>query len=1019
MKSFKTLLLFLFIITTGSSAPAQTGYDIKWFTDDSGLPQNSIKSIFKDKYGYIWLSTESGLVRFDGTDFKIFNSENTPAISHNRMWFFDGNIKTDSIYTVSYENLLLITQRQVKKVPDSLHHFLNRKSFGIEVEFSNYDAHSSHLNYLPSNPIYQIYPHESGYFSVSTDSIWEYDKNNRLKHNYGFSFAETSQAFLFSNDLYILNNKQDLFLLKNGNIYPISFDRNLSGNNKTIYKNNTSNQIFLKINNNLYLIESIRNGKTKTRLLLEDFKFGGSRITSVFFDTDNDILYLGSATLGLCVVKKHKFSNLMLRNQRYNVEYGLGGWDEFTTISATGLVIRDKKIIAEIDAFSIADDYNILIDKNKNAWMKGYKTVYFFQRNNGFDYRLKDSWDFNEPLSTLYMRDNGMLWIGTLNHGYLEKGVLYSINTNEDIFIPKKILDADFDISVIEEIDKENFLFGSKKGAHKAKIIDGKPEEITRIIDSADIRSIYKDKNSFWITSYDKGIFLYKDEKVTSFPLDKNKYLATSHCIVEDKNGYFWITTNKGIFQVQKKTLLDYADKKTTEVYYQYYDKRYGFHGNEFNGGGYPCGVILENGDVYFPSLTGIVAFSSSETDHNNAEYDIYIDEVEVDGIRHSFFNDTITIDRNFERIKFFISSPFYGHPYNIKMEIELNGSEKQNWTPVDNDQSISYTSLPPGIYTLTARKLSGLGLDYRYKSITIIIPPAFWQTLWFKTLLLLLLIGLIFLTIHLRTKYVENENLLLEKEVEIHTKQLKAAVKSLTIAKGNLKKQVWFQKNMISSISHDLKTPMKYLEMTSKHIYENYETSKGEEYENIELIYNSSSQMVHFIDKLLIYARANISEITDTFEIFNLYNTVQECISFFTLAASSHSNVIYNNISKGLDIKSNKQLLKIVIQNLIDNAIKNTSKGTIRIDAYLTKSEILITVEDNGKGIPKKELNLYKGLFAGKSGTKKVKKVNGLGLKIIRELLVILKGEITVDSIEGKGTIFTLSLSRKDSYHS
>src|SRR5690606_40213251 len=99
------------------------------------------------------------------------------------------------------------------------------------------------------------------------------------------------------------------------------------------------------------------------------------------------------------------------------------------------------------------------------------------------------------------------------------------------------------------------------------------------------------------------------NNKVTSFPLDKNKYLATSHCIVEDQRGYFWITTNKGLFQVKKEKLYAYADGKTENVYYQYYDKSYGLLSSEFNGGCYPCGIKLHN-KIDFPSYSELVSFN-------------------------------------------------------------------------------------------------------------------------------------------------------------------------------------------------------------------------------------------------------------------------------------------------------------------------------------------------------------------------------------------------------------------------
>ncbi len=73
------LLLFLFIQLGFSQ---QSFYE-EWYSSDTDhLPQNSIKSITPDKYGFIWITTENGLVRFDGKEFKVFNDSNINIASN-------------------------------------------------------------------------------------------------------------------------------------------------------------------------------------------------------------------------------------------------------------------------------------------------------------------------------------------------------------------------------------------------------------------------------------------------------------------------------------------------------------------------------------------------------------------------------------------------------------------------------------------------------------------------------------------------------------------------------------------------------------------------------------------------------------------------------------------------------------------------------------------------------------------------------------------------------------------------
>src|SRR5690606_31651877 len=165
-----------------------------------------------------------------------------------------------------------------------------------------------------------------------------------------------------------------------------------------------------------------------------------------------------------------------------------------------------------------------------------------------------------------------------------------------------------------------------------------------------------------------------------------------------------------------------------------------------------------------------------------------------------------------------------------------------------------------------------------------------------------------------------------------------------------------------------------------------------------------------------LMYAKANTDDVSESFETFNLYDKVQECIAFFKLTAKSNNNIIYNNISKNIQVKLNTPLFMIIIQNLIDNALKNTFNGTITISAEV-KDKVFIFIEDNGKGMSNEQLLFYQNLFNSKTQKEENFKQKGLGFKLIRELLWVIKGKIILKSIEGKGTNFILILPTTENF--
>ena len=91
-----------------------------------------------------------------------------------------------------------------------------------------------------------------------------------------------------------------------------------------------------------------------------------------------------------------------------------------------------------------------------------------------------------------------------------------------------------------------------------------------------DIRSIYICKdNKVWVCTYSNGFSLFENGVFYKMPNDTNLFLTSAHGIIEDENNHFWISTNKGLIEVAKKSLLDYHKMKTP-IYYHNYDTKNG-----------------------------------------------------------------------------------------------------------------------------------------------------------------------------------------------------------------------------------------------------------------------------------------------------------------------------------------------------------------------------------------------------------------------------------------------------------
>lgn len=115
-KDLKQLYIIVFILVF-SGIQAHNNYFEEWYSaEKEDIPQNSIKSIAPDKYGFLWMSTENGLLRFYGIKVKVYNSSNT-NVKSNRFTYVSGNTENDSltVHTAHHLDSFIINQRTIKK----------------------------------------------------------------------------------------------------------------------------------------------------------------------------------------------------------------------------------------------------------------------------------------------------------------------------------------------------------------------------------------------------------------------------------------------------------------------------------------------------------------------------------------------------------------------------------------------------------------------------------------------------------------------------------------------------------------------------------------------------------------------------------------------------------------------------------------------------------------------------------------------------------------------------------------
>ncbi len=278
-----------------------------------------------------------------------------------------------------------------------------------------------------------------------------------------------------------------------------------------------------------------------------------------------------------------------------------------------------------------------------------------------------------------------------------------------------------------------------------------------------------------------------------------------------------------------------------------------------------------------------------------------------------------------------------------------------------------------------------------------------------------LVVLVIIFITTY-RNKTKANKQLTSQNEIIEHqSEELKVTIDQLQKSEKELEYLNKTKDKFFSIIAHDLKNPFNILIGYSDLLLNETDLKKQpEEFNKIVQSMNRTAEHSYsLLENLLAWARSQSGGLTVNFEKFNMAELINSNIEYYKEIASSKGINLFFKVEKQLHVLADKNMLNVILRNLIDNAVKFTVKDDrIDIISKMVDDKIKVSVCDSGKGISledQKKLFLIDSDFktkgtANESGT-------GLGLLLCKEFVNKNNGEIFVESEEGKGSIFTISL--------
>jgi signal transduction histidine kinase len=987
---------------------SQLGFRTFTYTTENGLPSNGIKGMqWDENTGFLWIATEAGISRFNGIDFTNFTRGNTNFITAERIRFMvrnrdnqirvadmDGNllavanntpyslVKQDTIssrYAKDWDYRLLgaaMTDRFL---------FVDSIPFAKRISFPFCDV-------LSITPMSALLFNQQG-------TILSVDMEKRVLFDLTKLGRDNLIGFLFNDKYYIQKrNKENLFLLDTKtNTTVLSSIKLPSKNAKIVWENGMQYPIALD-EKNAWVFKNSTNGPSFELICSALPNLG--LIKYVQYSQGRELLFLGTASRGFAVIKTNRIrqvKKLKADTKELSAYYSQWEFKPGTILTNEGHVIGDgataDQPIKGRFGFSIYEDGDSLVwysagKKNKignylTLLNRQNKTVKYFERIEIYNVFAQSRWQKN----ILIGNHKGL---GILQGDSLQLLFGASKNKNEESTA----------FSILEQ-SPGVFSMTSCSGWIIFNLTEKKADTLLKIPGYC-VRSQIKIGGYTFIGTYGKGIYVYKDGKIRQLPIDKNSFLLYTHCFVPDKYGFIWMSTNRGLFKAQATEMINAFEKGSSNVYYHYLGKNDGMDMTELNGGCSPCALRMKDGTISFPTMDGLLWVVPGQDNPLMPDGPLYIDKITVDEVEYS--STTIaknTLPTNFKSIQVYLGFSAWANTENIYIEYKLGDNPAwKTLTPAEGSV-IRLGSLPGGDYTLYIRKRNGFGAENYFQiSIPLRVNRPWYTYRLSYFLLAILLTGLIYLLSRFQNRRLIRRQRELERMVDAKTKDLKDQ-------NNILEKSNRINNRLISIISHDIITPLKFLHSAGKGLLKKRSELPDETQSEILNEIINTSQDLHLLSTNILnwikYQSENKRLIPEPIYAEEATNQI---IGLLTPMAREKDLKLINIIDPNILINQLAEPLRILIYNLLLNSIHYSKTGTITVDIKEMENTYVLTVSDQGIGMSEEKIeSLLNDSTPIQDNKKEMASGHGLGYLIIRDVVNWMGARIAIRSTPGKGT--------------
>ncbi|MBN1187929.1 MAG: response regulator [Bacteroidales bacterium] len=991
-------------------------------TDVNSLSTSFINFMVEDSNGDLWLATEHGLNIFN-RDEGVFNSYFTPVLPDNR-------IKT--IYKDKSNAIWIGTEKGVRRfIPANSEKADQNTWFGFENRKVKYVIDNNYIIDNIGNEIVNsiIEDNEGAYWFGTFNGLYKCQLIHNALMCENVVINETDITANRINDIaqlsanYLLlgtNVGVTILNIKTHKVTDIQFSKNKDFSNIAfgVTKIMVDSKGFSWIGTNLNGIISGKtdNGKNISIALPSAIKgLESTHIRNIFEDRTGQIwvvtkyagiyLYDPRSQLFPYYTSNDKNQNFILsacESKNGNIFLGtkFAGMLEYNPETST---IKQKKIYLNNEFVNRIEC--LYEDANGNLWMGYKKGLIVLDENKN----VKKSYNAPKPYG-MSVGKSDTFWVFT------EQGVYYLNKQTDkvekyDLSIYGKIFENN-EITV-QEIYSDKYgdlwLPTSANGVFKYIVSDKKllwfknnPDNPNSLSGNI-IRSFFQDsRGEIWIGTKFSGLNRYQPESNSfeHFTIADGLPSNAIYSIIEDKNGYLWFSTNNGIskYDPVKKQFFNFNEK-------------HGLQGNVFEQ---RASIKLTDNSILIGGSNGFNIFSPDNVYIDNINPPLVITNIQADNTtvgKDIFSTCEIVIPyKSSKLITIEFTSLDYRDPANLNYAYQLDGVD-EDWVDANKRNYVTYSRLSHGKYTFRfkATNADGIWTKY-YQDVSIIIETPFWLKWWAYVIYCISGMALLFGIYRFATIRANYNHQLYAKELEL------ARDREL-----NQMKLRFF-----TNISHEIRTPLSLIMAPLQKLQKSKDLN---EYlrQKVELIDKSTKRLLKLTDQLLYFRKAQQENLKLEIAKSDIVEFISDIISpFYELADNNIINLRFESDHEHLMLWFDPDKVEKIISNLVSNAFKFTPENgsiTVHIHTFeglknkkrgLKPSDIektpyvKISVSDSGTGMTKEQIeHIFERFYQAEPFDTGV----GIGLEFVKHLIETHYGKIEVDSIPGKGTTFSVYL--------